>query len=203
MRFPCGWCDPCYTPKLLGVYERELQAIVLGFATRGYRTVINAGCAEGYYAVGLARALPRVEVLAFDSEPRARERCAELAALNQVSDRVTIGGTVRPEALAGHPLPALLVCDVEGAENELLDPLKAPALVDMDILVEVHDVFVEGTTERLTARFGDSHRITPVASGSVDLPALPELDGMEQMDRLLAYWEGRLAGTHWLWMSVG
>ena len=203
MEFPAGWTDGTYLPKLLGIYERELQPVVSGFSAGGYRTVINAGCAEGYYAVGLARRLPGAAIHAFDIDPRARERCADLAGRNGVEDRVRVGAVVDPASLEGHPGPVLLVCDIEGAEGDLLDPAKAPALRSMDVLVEVHDVFVEGTGRMLETRFAGTHRIRRILSGQCDQPELPELAGRDQLDQLLARWEGRIEGTYWLWMESG
>ena len=42
------------TPRWLGCYEWELHGAVRQILDRGYKTIIDVGCAEGYYAVGLA-----------------------------------------------------------------------------------------------------------------------------------------------------
>ena len=44
-----------------------------------YQTVVNVGCAEGYYAIGMARLMPNSLFLAFDINPKAIECCRELA----------------------------------------------------------------------------------------------------------------------------
>jgi hypothetical protein len=43
-------------PKWLGSYEAEIQDFVCELCERGYETIANIGSAEGYYAVGFARA---------------------------------------------------------------------------------------------------------------------------------------------------
>src|SRR4051812_47368421 len=48
-------CAAGVAPKVLGTYERELHDWIVGLSSRGYECVVNVGCAEGYYAVGLAR----------------------------------------------------------------------------------------------------------------------------------------------------
>src|SRR5918997_1281919 len=48
-------------PKLVGCYEVELHDTLAAVFKRKYRQVINIGCAEGYYAVGLALNLPDVQ----------------------------------------------------------------------------------------------------------------------------------------------
>jgi len=201
MQFPSGWTEGSYTPKLLGIYERELHDVISGFPDRGYASVINAGCAEGYYAVGLARLLPQATIHAYDTHDLARESCRMLARLNGVADRVKVGEVADAAAVVEHPGPVLLICDIEGGEKELLDPEVSPALLDMDILVEVHDVFVEATGETLETRFAPSHGIRRILSGACDQPELSELTGRDHLDQLLARWEGRLEKTYWLWLD--
>ena len=99
MRFGSRAAEGCYLPKLLGCYEHELHPIIARLPRRGYRRVVNIGCAEGYYAVGLARLLPTATVLAFDSTAGARKLCAELAALNGVAERIAIESTAEADAI--------------------------------------------------------------------------------------------------------
>ena len=58
--------------------------------------------------------------------------------------------------MTGVPSP-LLICDVEGCEDGLLDPALTPSRAD--ILVELHDFIVPGVSETLRARFESSHLI--------------------------------------------
>ena len=91
-------------PRLLGSYESELHPHLAAFAQAGLDCVIDVGCAEGYYAVGLARMMPEITVYAFDIDPIAREACAALAQKNEVGSRVIVGGEFAPdgfEAFAG------------------------------------------------------------------------------------------------------
>src|SRR5215813_4226420 len=53
-----NWDDGNSTLKLLGCYEHELWDAIELAITRKPSAVINIGCAEGYYAIGLARRLP-------------------------------------------------------------------------------------------------------------------------------------------------
>ena len=82
-------------PKLLGCYESELSDVIEKIVARGYRHIIDIGCADGYYAVGLALRLPNASVYAFDTNERAQANCKALAVLNGVADRVTCPGALR------------------------------------------------------------------------------------------------------------
>lgn len=191
-----------YLPKLLGSYEAELQPLIASLAGRGYERVLNPGCAEGYYAVGLARLLG-VEVNAFDVDERARALCAELARRNGVDGLVAVHGALTAEAIAAHAgRRVLVVCDIEGAETELLDPEAAPALRGFDLLVEVHESFAPGVGSLLRDRFAGSHRIEHVPFGTAARAPCEELRSHEHLDQLLALWEWRLADEGWLWLEA-
>ncbi len=194
--------EGCYIPKLLGTYEAELHPILETLPARSYESIINIGCAEGYYAVGLARLAPQSEIHAYDTDPDARRICAELAEKNGVRDRITIGQTFSHadfERYAGKH--TLVICDIEGHEAELLDPAQAPALRHLDLLVEVHDCFVKDCSALLTERFQGSHHIQHLAFGDrKSRPLADEIKPFEDLDRLLCAWEWRLAGNDWLWM---
>ena len=63
--------EGCHIAKLLGCYEQPLQAFVEIAIQKRYPTILNIGCAEGYYAVGMARRMPNTRVLAHDLNPKA------------------------------------------------------------------------------------------------------------------------------------
>lgn len=205
MRLPPRAAEGCTIPKLLGCYEGGLQPHLAALVATAPEVVLNIGCAEGWYAVGLARLLPAAEIHAFDIDPTARGLCAEMAALNAVTLR--IGGRFDRSAFAAFAGRRVLVlCDVEGAERELLDPAAAPALRGFDLVVEAHDdgpgsdpASVSGM---LAARFAPSHDVMRVdlLTRALRLPAC--CDAWPEIDQLLAVWEMRAAPTPWLVMRA-
>jgi hypothetical protein len=191
--------EGAFVPKLLGCYEQELHPVLETLPTIGYEQVINVGCAEGFYAVGLARLLEGAEVHAFDIDPTARELCAEAARANDVTERVEVNAELKAEAFDRYEgRRTFVLCDIEGAEFDLLDPATTPALAQMDLLVEVHDE-LRGDRPPLRPRFEPTHEVTDyLPGGQRDAPA--ELCSWDSLDRLLAFWEWRLGGNHWLWL---
>lgn len=192
-----------FPARLLGAYEASLHPVIEGVIAARPARILDIGCAEGYYAVGLARRLPGTQVIARDADPRARALCAELARRNGVAARVEVGGLLTQADLHALTGPGTFVlCDIEGAEDDLLDPVRAPALRRTDILVEVHEGMVPGLTDRLTARFAPSHAVTRIGRTLAPdaLPAMTE--GWGDLDRLLALWEWRAAPTPWLWLQA-
>jgi SAM-dependent methyltransferase len=186
-------------PRLLGTYESELHPHLLRFADEGVDCVIDVGCAEGYYAVGLARLMPQARVYAYDISEEAREACATNAADNGVQDRVTIGGEFRPadfEAFAGRK--ALVVMDCEGAEDDLLRPDLSPALAGMRLIVETHEGHRPGVRQRLIDRFAATHEVTVVDLEHKTHPLPDWIRELGHLDQLLAVWEFRGGPTPWL-----
>jgi hypothetical protein len=166
--------------KLVGAYESQIYPWLLTQWIAGdFDLVIDVGCAEGFYAVGLARAMPGVEVRAYDIYEPARRDCAELARINGVEDRVIIADECTPSTLAKvSQARVALLSDCEGYEKILLDPDIAPNLRSWSIIVEEHDnvdPMIGATIER---RFQATHEIEVVSSAQPDGDGLSELEWM-------------------------
>lgn len=191
--------EGCHVPKLLGCYERELHGVVEAAVATAYDDIVSVGSAEGYYAVGLARRCPTARHFAYDTNPVAQQSCTALAARNGVADRVTVRGTFTPaEFAAFRGRRAWFVIDIEGGEQPLLEPLAAAELTEFDLLIECHDCFQSGTSDRLARRLAEMHaiRIVKQSNSAVTLP--PLFDNLGHLDQLLAVWEWRSGPTPWL-----
>lgn len=154
--------------KILGCYEAEIgHWFKAAIDIAEYDTFIDVGCAEGYYAVGMATKCLHLSVYAFDINESAQMMTEQLAARNHVNSRLTVGGECSPrvisELLKKSNLPLVLV-DIEGHEDEFLDPELVPELRYADIIVELHEFKRPGLTYRLLSRFADSHEIEAVAA---------------------------------------
>ena len=126
------------TPALLGVYERQLYQF-LGVAARRCDLVVDIGSAEGYFAVGLARLGSRV--VAFDADPHERKICREMAALNKVSNRVTVQSWCTPSkliALVNSQRRPFIISDIDGGELALFTPDVVSAIRHCDLIIEMH-----------------------------------------------------------------
>ena len=151
---------------LLGTQELELHPIIETIIQSGYRTVINIGVADGYYAIGLARRMPTTQVVGFEGLPEHHEPFWRTARTNAVADRITMHGFCDTaglqKALAETGSRALILCDIEGGEKVLLDNERIPELNQADILVETHDGLVAGCSKVLLQRFSETHDITSI-----------------------------------------
>lgn len=189
--------------KLCGTYEEELYPILTSLSSRAYQRVINVGCGDGYFVVGLARNCPESQVYGYDVNENSKQVAKSVAAVNMVSN-------VQFEALCSHEslsessgLRTLVFCDCEGCEDQLLNPEPCPSLKEFDILVETHDHIVERITETLISRFKETHEIEALVSKPRTPEAIKELSTLPKVDRSLALDELRhKAGGTWLWMKA-
>ena len=196
-----------YIPKLLGTYELELHQSLERAIADGHQHMVDVGGAEGYYAVGLLFRMPTSGLTVFEQLADARSAIRELADRNAVASRLDIQGSCSPEALQrsmSKTGATLVLCDVEGYEQELLDPTKVPALLGADLLVEVHDAQVRGVSDQLLERFGSTHECLRITQSSRSLANYPYRDVATRVwpAAVLKYGlnEFRSPENGWLWL---
>jgi len=167
MRYPAAESfGSMLLPKLLGSYESELHPALEALFGNDYTAIVDIGCAEGYYAVGLGLRFPRAGVYAFDTSPKARQMCAEMAALNGLGSRVHTGSLCDAQTLRSLPLgdKALIISDCEGYENVLFDRELAAFLAHHDLIVEAHDFIDIEISPNLRRVFAQSHDVDTISS---------------------------------------
>jgi hypothetical protein len=195
-----------YWPKVLGTYELELREILEELMRVHFRTVLVAGSAEGYYAVGIATRLPQARIVAWEANEEARATMAQLAVLNHVAERVEARAICDfgelTEALQREG-PHLVIADLDGGEAALLDPAAVPELREVWIVAETHDCFVPGVATLLKRRFARSHIVDAVAARPRSFSDAPPLAVPPHFNGALAQLmsERRPPGNDWLVMT--
>lgn len=195
------------TPRWIGCYESCLWPAVREIIGRGFKRVIDVGCAEGYYAAGLCRALPQAEVYAYDLDPESRAQVKRLWELNGRPGKLTVGGLLDHKELQRLARPGdLLICDIEGGEMNLLDPAACTALRTVDVLVEVHETGKKGVGENaasLRERFQSTHDIATFDDkGRAPPESLAGVVALDEAALKKAMSEGRPYEQVWLWMKA-
>lgn len=188
-------------PKLLGTYEAEVAHILKNAGL--YDRVIDIGAAEGYYAVGLLRCHPALRILAFEGSAAAAEAMSRLARLNGVSERLNIRGFCDRDELSialDPPGSQLLIIDVDGGEDALVDPERVPGLQSVSILLELHPHLLPGIQRRITDRFRRTHHVEHIPAVSRSRRDLPDVPGLSASEVMCAAWEARPDEQGWLWM---
>ena len=197
-------CCSSLFPKLVGSYEQPIQQWVKEIKNRNYGSIINIGCAEGYYAVGFAHKGFAKRILAYDVNPEAIQFAKQLASMNTLAGELIFKSLcdipeLRREARRG----TLIFSDIEGCEKELLDPVQCPELKDTDMIIESHDCFVDGITNLLIERFQKTHKIEVSGDSErsrADYPLTRNLSSRK--DARLLFNEERPKGLIWLRLTA-
>jgi len=65
-------------PKIFGTYEQLLNPWVEQAINKDYKTIIDIGCAEGYYSSGFAMRSRNSKIYAYDTNKKALETNKEI-----------------------------------------------------------------------------------------------------------------------------
>jgi hypothetical protein len=173
-------------PILLGLYEAELFPLWESIFQTTFSQVIDVGSKFGVYAVGLARRFPDSRIVAFDTDPWARRATREMCLANGAAN-VEVLSYCDADWLAANLVPgALILSDCEGYENTLFCGRPITQLVTATLVVETHDCFIPGTTNRLIARLAATHNVTPIHSIVPGPEPTVDLNFLSERDRALA-----------------
>jgi hypothetical protein len=186
-----SWGEGDLPRKLLGVYEQELHPLIQQIIQEKIKRIVNVGHAEGYYAVGLARAMPESEVIAVDICKKAKNATRINAEANGV--KVTVADQL-PQKKQGD----VWIIDIEGGELGLL---KEPTeWAGVSILVELHEWVDRNMKEKFTETYKRSHKIEIIDSGWRNPNKFDFLAKFSDDERWSVVSEKRPERMRWLWM---
>lgn len=209
------WGDDDISSKLLGTYEHTIHHYINHITQSGvkYAAIINIGCADGYYIMGMHKHFPDARFYGIDINNTAKSALKANAVLNNMKDDMLSFDTNTDNLqdivslYVNNMQHVLIICDCEGAEINILDPTSCPSLTSkfVTILVECHDQFNNMITPMLTSRFAPSHDIfraqepctSPFPSS---IPQLLATFTVSDMTMLLN--ENRGVPMHWLFIKA-
>lgn len=157
-----------FFPKVLGYYEMELHPAIDILKRKQFTSILDVGCAEGYYAVGFAKMFPNAKLVAYDLDPLAREKTIEMALANDVpvGEKFEIKDFCSSEELLrlDPEKKHLIFSDCEGFEGQLFTMEVVSHLSLSDFVIEVHDFVSPGLCDELVAKFSTTHQIEIIKS---------------------------------------
>jgi|AntAceMinimDraft_5_1070358.scaffolds.fasta_scaffold00173_36 hypothetical protein len=195
-----AWGDGDTAGKLLGLYECELFEYVNDAVSKTPDVVINVGCAEGFYGIGLGKITDSQVVLVDVSKDLiniAREN-ARVNGVNKIQFTNQSSIETLNSYLNRYKKPFIFM-DCEGFEEELLIPEFMPGLVNASLIVETHDCFRPNITARIVERFLPTHNIVYIQQGSKN-PYIDIIADLSDYDKVLLCCEGRPQTSSWVYM---
>ncbi len=182
-----SWGDGDIVTKLLGCYEQEFHGVLEQAIARRIPRFVNVGCAEGYYAVGVAR--HGIPVVAVDMSETALAACRQNAMLNGVE--LTLHRAI-PRPVSGD----FWLVDIEGGEADLLRD--SAGWEGVELLVELHEWVDRSLADRLLRIFGGSHGGQLLTMGARDPNRFDFLSRMPDVVRFALMSERRPERMRWL-----
>jgi len=181
--------------KLMGVYEPQVVSFLDEHAGSA-EVFVDLGSGDGFFCVGVARlASPRI--IGYETNRFERQLAESIASAN--------GVTFEARGLAGvdelKSLPEgnlLLLSDIEGLEEDFIDPALVPRLADATMVVETHEQFRPNVIETLTRRFEDTHTVTRLFAAPPSPEQHPEVAGWDRKEVELTVYDGHVEGDSWM-----
>jgi Methyltransferase small domain len=194
--------------RIIGSYEMHLHPIIEKIINTYYTDIIDIGSSEGYFAVGLALQMPQTTVHCFDTSEKAMAFCKAMGQLNQTKN-LTFDTWCAPETLIHFPFRGrtFILCDCEGYELTLFTQTVVDSLKNVDLLIELHDLFNPIISSEIKARFQQTHHIEIINNANNDYSSLQGLEPLSWLEKKIGIWEHRGGiGKHlimeWAWLTA-
>lgn len=182
--------------KLVGTYEQPVIDFLLANAA-GQDLFVDLGSGDGYFLTGIGRIQADIRLIGYELNKYERDLAREIADINGVSIESRVKATVEElDSLPDGKL--LLLCDLEGLEEDFLDPTQVPRLREATMIAEVHEHFRPGVTAKLTERFSPTHKVTYHAAPTADPSSIAELRNWDRDAAQIVVNDGHTSDNGWL-----
>jgi ribosomal protein L11 methylase PrmA len=124
----------------LRLMNLNITNVILAKQNRNYSAIMDIGCAEGYYAVGLGKMF-QTKVYAFDTNKEALKTCETMEQINDVE--ILFGDFCNKDILTALELRnrALIVIHCEGYEKQLISPEVTRELRNHDFIIDMSGLY--------------------------------------------------------------
>lgn len=195
-----------FFPKIIGSYECELWPLISRMKKRNYDQIFDVGCAEGFYAVGLATVLGPDRVWAYDLDRKSEQSILELSKANGLENVVQFKNeefTLNPHLEKGKR--TLVFMDIEGAENDVFRDVEFSEWKNTDFLVECHVWANPSFVDEVIGKATSTHNPIQISSWDKERKKFlfrKELSGFTTVIQDLWVEEGRRMTTEWLYLEA-
>lgn len=184
--------ESALVPKIIGSYEYQLQPWFSQIVNTNYSDIIDVGSAEGYYAIGLAKKMPKTIVHCYDINEKDIEFSKHMAKINNVTN-LTWNTYCNDKTLIdfNYKGRTLIICDCEGYELELFTQNVIDSCKHTDFLIELHDIRNPVISSQILSRFQFTHSFKIVNNKDVDYSLLEGLQKLSPKEKRFAICEHR------------
>ena len=199
------WSQKDISTRLLGLYELEVQNIILKIQSISKikkKYLINIGGGDGYHAVGLLRSKIFQKSIIFEIDNRGQNIISINLDINNQKNKAKILGEAKKDFLTTDLKSIKLdecffLIDIEGMEHSLLDKTNLDKLANSILLVELHAIQPK-SLEKFMKLLKNRYDVKEFYTESRDLSKINFMHDLEDNDRWLAVSEHRGSMMSWV-----
>ena len=199
------WSQKDISTRLLGLYELEVQNIILKIQSISKikkKYLINIGGGDGYHAVGRLRSKVFQKSIIFEIDNRGQNIININLDINNQKNKAIILGEAKKDFLTTDLKSIKLdecffLIDIEGVEYSLLDKTNLEQLANSILLVELHATHPK-SLEKFMKLLKNRYDIKEFYTESRDLSKINFMHDLEDNDRWLAVSEHRGGMMSWV-----
>jgi len=204
-----NWKSRDHCPKLLGIYEHQVQEkIIQEKKKNNLANIVNFGAADGYHILGLIKNNFFEKGYAFEIDQKTKEYLEENIFKNNLSDKIKSFNEANFDVVFQN-IPenelrkTLFLIDIEGQEYEILSDDILKKLMNSYLIIENHD-FMQ-TNKNLISAFQKNIKryfnIEIIEQSSKNPFKIDELKRFNELEKWLMMNEGRPQSMNWIYLT--
>jgi len=188
--------------KILGLYELQILELISTYPK--FRRILNLGAADGYYALGFLASNRADFADCFEVDKRSQAQIATSAVANGVFNRIRIFGEATQSTLDEHLRInsdiQLVICDIEGAEYDIISDSILNRGRHIDWVIELHEFNPEQIilAESFILQCSLYFDVSFLTTAKKKIPRDPFLNSLTDDERSIIFSEGRPYSMRWL-----
>lgn len=160
LRIPNALINELTLPEILGLYESCLFKVWEKLISKKINNIMMIGGHMGYYSAALSYLFQPDRMVVFEREISLHALILEWAKVNEINSLQLFEEATASTFKNWENEINLIVCDCEGEEIDLLNPLEFEWQKKCDIVVEVHPFYQKNLAGTLVRRFIKTHKIS-------------------------------------------
>lgn len=197
------WSNYDYLPKILGLYEKEVQEELL---KKKSQFLVNIGSAEGYHSIGSLLTNNYEKCICFELDAESRKLLKINAQLNGVDERLIIWEKANEDFLDQIKLKYpeegfnefTFLFDIEGDEFSLLSDKNLSTLKKSKLIIEFHETKNNEINNKFIINLEKYFKLSYLTTKERDLSSFKFLKEFHDIDRWLMVSENRPDLMRWL-----
>lgn len=195
------WNSYDHCPKVLGLYEKEVQDLLNRFE---YDNFINIGCAEGYHLIGQIFLNKKRKGIGFESDNSCLKILKKNAVLNNCYSRIKLFKKAEDnfvDVLINSKINLKKSCfliDIEGDEFQILNDSNLKKLQKSKLIIEFHSRKIEKENLNFFNLLKSYFNLDILQTNERSLSSYKELKDFNDVDRWLMVSEHRPCLMSWI-----